>query len=121
MPHTTLQLIAMSHSVPGYVFQRGFNVVSGHLVSMSFCSCLQDQYFFDVVTKMLDVDTNSAQLMSTCYALNLSWGESSFVPRQGLVYITCVSKVTKLGSHRPGTNGASICAQKYDQLDILMM
>ena len=30
---------------------------------------------------MLDVVTNSAQLMPTCHALNLSWGESSFVPR----------------------------------------
>ena len=37
--------------------------------------CLLYLYFFDVVTKMIDVVTNSAQTTPTHYALNFSWGE----------------------------------------------
>ena len=33
------------------------------------------RFFFDVVTQMIDVVTNSAQTTPTYYALNFSWGE----------------------------------------------
>ena len=37
--------------------------------------CLLQPCFFDVVTKMIDVVTNSAQATPTRSALNFSWGE----------------------------------------------
>ena len=37
--------------------------------------CVQHKFFFDVVTQMIDVFSNSAQTTPTHYALNISWGE----------------------------------------------
>ena len=70
-----LHVLRLENPIPGAldrvttynVFPRTFQHSSPH--------AFQCAYFFDILTKMIDVGTNSALIMPTHHALNFSWGE----------------------------------------------